>query len=406
MAHAMGARTRPVRVKSRKRVVALDGLRAIAVLLVIAYHAGQFQFGWIGVPVFFVLSGHFITRILVERVEGTRRQRAWNFFRNRALRLAPLYFAACLALSMLAIGGLGPRPLRGDLPFLWTWTYNLRGLFPGYVDNPLYDHTWSLGVEVQLYLVWAVLALALPRRWFVRALVGLVIAGPVIRILVWIALLGFSHTARLSLTYELPTTYLDAFAIGGCTALPEVRAWLGRPHRWLVGITIATILCGLVGVVSSMQSRGRVPGDLGYPSEMPDHFGWIWGYSIVALLAGAIVLVVLEGRRTAEVLSQRALVSVGVVSYGVYLLHRPILRLVQQHVTHWPPAWSLMAVIGTVIAVGLTVAAASVSFRFLESPFMARKRGSLLSARRAQDVAGQQAVVPAVGMSPISPELP
>jgi peptidoglycan/LPS O-acetylase OafA/YrhL len=379
MAHALGNPQRERR--SGARVVALDGLRAIAVILVIAYHAGQVRFGWIGVPVFFVLSGHFITRILVEKNFGSRRTRAWNFLRNRALRLAPLYFGACLALSVLAIGGYGPAPLRGDLPFLWTWTYNLRGLFPRYVDNPLYDHTWSLGVEVQLYLVWTVLALTLSRAWLVRVVVGLVVAGPVIRLLVWLVLLaaGFTHSTRLELTYEMPTSYLDAFGIGACTALPEVRAMLGAPWRWLAGTAAVATICGLLGVLSFERMHGRIPGDLGYPSEMPDHYGWIWGYTVVALLAGALVLVVREGNRAASLLSFQPLVRLGIVSYGVYLLHRPVLRLVQEHLTHWRPPWSAIAIGGTVIAIGLTYLAAEVSFHFLESPFMARKRGSLLA---------------------------
>ncbi len=380
MAHALGNSRRERRVGAR--VVALDGLRAIAVILVIAYHAGQVRFGWVGVPVFFVLSGHFITRILVEKSIGSRRTRARNFLRNRALRLAPLYFGACLALSVLAIGGYGPAPLRGDLPFLWTWTYNLRGLFPRYVDNPLYDHTWSLGVEVQLYLVWVVLALTLSRAWLVRVVLGLVLAGPVIRLLVWLVLMaaGFSHSSRLELTYEMPTSYLDAFGIGACTALPEVRSMLGAPWRWLVGTAAVAAICGLFGILSFDRLHGRIPGDLGYPAEMPDHYGWIWGYSVVALLAGAIVLVARQGKWTASLLSFPPLVRLGIVSYGVYLLHRPVLRLVQERLTHWRPPWTPIALAGSVIAIVLTYVAAEVSFRLLESPFMARKRGSLLTA--------------------------
>ncbi|HVX42945.1 MAG TPA: acyltransferase [Mycobacteriales bacterium] len=381
MTQTLGIQAQSDRTASRSRVVALDGLRAIAVMLVIAYHAGQIEFGWIGVPIFFVLSGHFITRILVEKNVGSRPTRALNFFRNRALRLAPLYFAACAALTLLAIGNLGPRPLRGDLPFLWTWTYNLRGLFPGYVDNPLYDHTWSLGVEVQLYLIWAALAFSLPRRWLAWVLIGLVIAGPLIRILAWLALGGYSESTRLIVTYMLPTTYLDAFAIGGCTALPEIRSRLGNPHRWLAGILALTAGGGLVGIVSALQHTGHVPGDLGYPSEFPAHDGWIWGYSVIALLAGAIVLVLLENERAARYLSSRLLVRIGVISYGIYLLHRPILRLVQQHLTHWPAPWSALAIIGTVIALVLTIAAAEASYRLFETRFMARKRGALIGAR-------------------------
>lgn len=365
-------------------------------LLVIFFHAGQVNFGWIGVPVFYVLSGHLITRILVERRDGSRAQRGLDFFRNRALRLAPLYLSGCVALSVLAIVGRGPRQLRGDLPFLWTWTYDFRSLFPGYVDNSLYDHTWSLGVEVQLYILWALMGLLLNRQWLTRVLIALVLLGPLLRVVLWIVLAkdGFSYAGRITATYMLPTTYIDAFAIGGCTALPEVRAMLGAPWRWLVGAATVFALGAGLGIASSLRHHGGMPNTLGYPIGMAAHVGWVWSYSVVALLAGSIVLVVLDGGRLRAWLSVRPLVWLGVVSYGVYLIHRPVLWLVVHYVVRNAGPFSARAVASTVLAVAVTACLACLSYRFVERPFMVRKRNSLLGRRVAASVATVPNVAP------------
>ncbi|GHF44413.1 peptidoglycan/LPS O-acetylase OafA/YrhL [Amycolatopsis bartoniae] len=353
---------------------ALDGLRGLAVLAVVAFHTGVLPFGWLGVPVFFVLSGHFITRILLERRTGNRKADLGNFLRNRALRLAPLYLLACAALTGLALVKHGPKNLAGDLPFLWTWTYNLRPVTPGYVDNNLYDHLWSLAVEVQLYLLWAALALLLSRRAFVRTVVVLAVGAPVIRLLVGLVLAGagFDHDHLVVATYELPTTYLDAFAIGALTALPEVRAKLGRPVRWLwltAGLTAGVCVVELVGV---LQREGPLGGNLHFPIAFPRQLAWIWGYSLIAALTGAIVLCALGGSR---LLSWRPLAWVGLISYGVYVGHRPVLELGKRLLSDEP---GMVALLGLAVAVVLvTLALAAVSYRWFERPFIRRKRHAL-----------------------------
>lgn len=356
---------------------ALDGLRGLAVLAVVAFHVGVLPFGWLGVPVFFVLSGHFITRILLERRAATRAASLSTFLRNRALRLAPLYFLTCAALSGLALSGRGPRQLASDLPFLWTWTYDFRPLTGGYGDNNLYDHLWSLGVEVQLYLLWAALALLLPRRWFVRAVVVLAVGGPVIRVLVWLGLAaaGLGHDQQVLATYELPTSYLDAFAIGAVTALPEVRARLGRPVRalWLAGgVTVAVCVVELVGV---LRRDGPLTSNLHFPIAFPRQFAWIWGYTLIAMLAGALVLCGLQGSR---LLAWRPLAWVGLISYGVYIGHRPVLALAR-HLLPGEPGSVLLAAVAVAVVV-VSVGLAAVSYRWFERPFITRKRNALTPA--------------------------
>lgn len=341
---------------------ALDGLRGLALLGVVFFHAGALPFGWLGVPVFFVLSGHFITRILFERGTPVR-----VFLRNRLLRLAPLYLAACLALTALAVTGFGPRQLRGDLPYLWTWTYDLRPLTSGWVDNNLYDHLWSLGVEAQLYALWAVFALTLSRRWLIRIVLVLAVGGPLVRIAVWgvLSAAGYPHADLADITYCLPTTYLDAFAIGACTALPEIRDRLWPGLGAMVGGVLGLVVLGQVGL--GLLRHGRFQADLGFPIALPYQAGWVWGYSVVALAAGAVVLALARGARW---FSWAPLARLGLVSYGVYLFHRPIGQLCERVLPMNPVATG-------VVVLGVSVLVAELSYRAFELPFIRSKRDSL-----------------------------
>ncbi|HWC78647.1 MAG TPA: acyltransferase [Pseudonocardiaceae bacterium] len=370
-------RTRPPKAARSAHSAALDGLRGLAVLGVVAFHVGVLPFGWLGVPVFFVLSGHFITRVLLERRSSGRAAMLRDFARNRALRLAPLYLLACLALTVLAVTGGGPRQLAGDLPYLWTWTYDLHPLVAGFVDNNLYDHLWSLAVEVQLYLVWAGLALWLSRRWFVRVVLALAVGGPVVRLLVWVGLLlaGYPHDRLAAVTYELPTTYLDAFAIGAVTAIPEIRArlWPARRSLAITGGAVLVVVCGEVGLAA--VRHGQVLTDLGFPIGCPYQLGWVWEYSLIAVFAGALVLAAARDGRVAGVLSRPMLARAGLLSYGIYVLHRPLVELADRMLPARPGWPELVA--ATVVVAGASTLCAAISHRWLERPFIARKRNAL-----------------------------
>jgi peptidoglycan/LPS O-acetylase OafA/YrhL len=355
---------------NRGNSAALDGVRGLALLGVVFFHAGTLPFGWLGVPVFFVLSGHFITRILFDHGTPLR-----AFVRNRLLRLAPLYFLACLALTALAACGFGPSQLAGDLPYLWTWTYDLRPLTTGWVDNNLYDHLWSLGVEVQLYAVWALFATTLSRRWLVRIVIALAVAGPVLRIAVWglLSVAGCPHADLAGITYCLPSTYVDAFAIGACTALPEIRdrLWSSRRLVGVCGAAFGVVVLGQVGL--GLLRHGRFQADLGFPITLPYQAGWVWGYSVIALAAGAVVLACARGAR---VFSWSPLARLGLISYGVYLVHRPIGQLCEGLLSTNPVATGL-------VVLCVSAPLAELSHRYFELPFIRRKRDSLRTQPRA-----------------------
>ncbi|WP_329060617.1 acyltransferase family protein [Amycolatopsis sp. NBC_01480] len=364
---------------------ALDGLRAVAVLAVILFHLGLFQPGWLGVPVFFVLSGHFITRTLLQHADAPRGQRAKDFFRNRALRLVPLYLVFCAGLTVLAACGGGGRSLPGDLPYIWTWTYNLRPLLPGYTPNGLvlYNHVWSLGLEVQVYLVWAALVLGLSRRSLVRTMPALVLAGPALRVLAWLLLTaaGTSGAGAVQGVYLLPFSYLDAFAVGACVALPEIRARLPRPAV-VVAVTLGAVLVvSLVAVLTGLARTHRVPTDLGWPNMLGAGAGWIWQYSMIALAAGAITYALSTPGHAARAFGSAPLAWIGKVSYGVYLIHVPLIglsiALLSRRGSGRAPSAGAPGPVSIVVFLVVLFGLTAISYRWLELPWLRRKRNAL-----------------------------
>jgi peptidoglycan/LPS O-acetylase OafA/YrhL len=368
-----------VSTPQKGHLTALDGVRGLGLIAVIAGHANIFPLAWPAIELFFVLSGHFITRILLKYVRApedqSRRAVAANFLRNRVLRLAPIYALACAGLTVFSlVAGSFSRQAKIDLPYLWTWTYDLRRLSGGWVDNQVYDHVWSLGVEVQLYLLWLALALALPFVWFRRVLVGLAVAGPVVRGLVWVGLAALGHANLALVTYGLPTTYVDAFAIGGLTAFPEIRAWVAQ-HAWVLRIPV--LVCAGYAVLTeaiSLARHGRFRLDLGLPLTLPEHYDWVWIYSAVAALSAAIVLTCLKPGRMTSLLSTPILVRFGVLSYAAYLVHRPIMAVI--HSSFPASNQGLGGLLTTIVVLALSMSVSMFTFRFVEQPFMARKRGA------------------------------
>ncbi|MEU5259258.1 acyltransferase [Amycolatopsis sp. NPDC021455] len=370
---------------ARKHSPALDGLRAGAVLSVILFHLGLFQPGWLGVPVFFVLSGHFITRTLLQQPGAPRGPRARDFFRNRALRLVPLYLVFCVALTVLAACGGGGRSLPGDLPYIWTWTYNVRPLLPGYTPNALllYNHVWSLGVEVQVYLLWAPLVLCLSRRSLARVMPALVLAGPAVRVLVWLLLIaaGFSGGRAVQGVYLLPFSYLDAFAVGACVALPEVRAKLPRPAVVVTVALGALLVVSLVSVVTGFGRAHRVPADLGWPNMLGAGAGWIWQYSLIAFAAGAVTYALSTPGRAARAVGWAPLAWIGKVSYGAYLIHVPLiglaLVLLSQRGGGRSSGAGAPGPVSLVVFLAVLFGLTAISYRWLELPWLRRKRNAL-----------------------------
>ena len=341
----------------------LDGVRGIAVLAVLAYHldlawAGG---GFLGVEVFFTLSGFLITQLLLDELYRTGRVNAWAFTKARARRLLPA-LVTCVVATVALFAWLAPAAgLRGDglasLLYVQNWHLVWAGL--PYAEafarpSPLL-HLWSLSVEGQLYLVWPLLlvgVLALARRSSA--------------VLVTI-LLALASAVLMALRYDpdggsLAYYATDARASGFLVGAALARVW--RPPAWSRPLprTARSVIdaAGIIALVTLVV--GFVAG-----SEFDDGLYLRGGFLRVGMLSAMVIVAATRGSGVvAALLSRRLMVTVGRRSYGLYLYHWPIFVLGR--------GLPLPASTITVLGVFTTAAVAEVSYRWIETPV---RRGGL-----------------------------
>ena len=302
------------------RIPELDGLRGIAVILVMADHfardafagtsypliATLFRMGWIGLPLFFVLSGYLITGGLIRdhAFPGALRR----FYLRRVLRIWPLYLTACfLLLVVLPLTPLVTGPevdlARSVQPWYWLHATNLLAMVGTLPFQT--GHFWSLSVEEQFYLVWPLLVFRLKVQCLPRALA----LGLAVITLAWI-LAVFAHHDGLRIWLS-PGLYALPLA-GGCwlawqASLRDLRELL-RPAR-IIG------LVGLPGVaLLSLLGDGR-----------------LWAVDVarvvVAVLGVAAIVLALGTGALARLCGSPWLIRLGVISYGLYVIHNPLRSL-------------------------------------------------------------------------------
>jgi len=349
-----------------KYVPQLDGLRALAVSIVLLHHwvpevyQPAHHLGRLGVLLFFVLSGYLITGILLQCRTWVRsgiESSAYalkQFYIRRFLRIFPLYYAILVAGWLLH-----ERVLRETLIWHVSYASNIYFALRGHWQNPI-SHLWSLSVEEQFYLLWPALILCLPRRVLPWTIIGLIITAPLFRGLGSLA--GFSPVA----VWVLTPGCLDTLGAGALLAVvhhapDQVPVWLRDKSRWLLWIGV-TLLIG-------MMALGRVDGDDPLFLALYDS-------------AAAMVFVFLVAKADkgmsgpfGRALEWRPLTYLGKISYGVYLLHlfvsSAILKLANNFIdTHG--SRHAIPLFFTYLAVTLLLA--SLSWRFLEAPLNDLKR--------------------------------
>jgi len=362
-------------------VRALDGVRGLAVLSVILFHFGYFTAGWIGVQIFFVLSGYLITGILVAERE---RPGAYfkRFYWRRSLRIFPLYFGYLAALSVLFLVTNAPAAFAHRWAYLYSYTYNYALLLVPLEQSPAFTHFWSLAVEEQFYLLWPLLVYYLPKS-SVRALVGLILlASPLFRLVAVMAArsMAHGHPEPGLFAYSPLPAQLDALATGAGLSLMNHQE-LRRPMRALV---IATVVVLGLGLTSGMWSTSPPAEDasivsrlwalgtgFGYPPFATSHYQHVWSYSAVNLWSAVLVLNLVRGGALARFFAHRALTYTGKISYGLYVFHYPLLAIVRSAVYFRP--LSPRGVIIFAVYLPMVFVLAGLSFRYFEAKFLAYK---------------------------------
>jgi peptidoglycan/LPS O-acetylase OafA/YrhL len=346
----------------------LDGLRGIAILAVLISHLvpvpGRFYLGWMGVQLFFVLSGFLITRILLaERADADRAGTPWSalisFYARRALRIFPIYYLCLLGLCLLRA-----QHLTDHLPYFLTYTYNIRRMLCPELPCCA-EHFWSLSVEEQFYLAWPFLLLFVPRRFLLPTMITVALLAPATRLG-----LALQRHDRYWLSLLMPCS-LDCLALGGMLAWVESRvgtehlgrSWLARACAWL----------GCPSLLLFFYLAARVE-----PLHFRKWFGpgldviWVVGNTIQALFFTAAVARACD-RRDGDwrrILSLDALRFTGKISYGLYVYHLILLQLairplpVRSHLVVLPGAW---------LGLPLSFLVAAVSWYALEQPILRLK---------------------------------
>jgi len=341
----------------QKYVPQLDGLRAIAVLLVLLTHFWTYPAdftitnrfaaaGWIGVDLFFVLSGFLITGILWD----TRGKAGYyrNFFARRSLRIFPPYYLLLvLVFVVLPLVATLPPQLQSDswLYFLYLGNFALAA---GGWQLFLIDITWSLSIEEQFYLVWPWLVRAFSLQRMIGICLALIVLAPLLRTLLW-------NEDRWMWLHMLTPLRADSFAVGALAALSLRQGWRIPALRVFTGG--ALLLTALIAS-GSFARDSMIAGTI--------------GYSLTALTAGAGLLAAMKSRW----LNFAPLRYVGKVSYGVYLYH-PICLMVMSSVLakFMPKATPLVGSMVQLLATSLlAVGVASLSYFLMEVRFLRLKK--------------------------------
>ncbi len=360
-------------------IPALDGLRGLAVLAVIVFHLAPhamdsaysaevshvvsfFRFGWVGVDLFFVLSGFLITGILYDNRRGASLLRA--FYGRRLLRIFPLYYAGLAVYTAVIIVVAAPDATAAffeSLPWHAAYLTNIRVTIAGaWAAAPVHtSHLWSLAVEEQFYLLWPAIVLAAvklsrsPRRTLIGICVLLVLVSIGFRLYL---LPGYQLGA-----YTLLPARMDALAIGALVALCA---------RGTEGVAPLLNLSGPVAAVCALALAGLAllsAGQWSYLHPLQQGLGYtLWAAFFASILIRSAGK---ENGRLARSLRLRPLLYVGRISYGLYLIHYPVIYVLDS---------VGMREFGFVLfCVAVFVASfliATLSWRYLELPLLKLKR--------------------------------
>ncbi|MDG1846995.1 MAG: acyltransferase family protein [Acidimicrobiales bacterium] len=339
----------------------IDGVRAIAVLSVIIYHlnADWLPGGYLGVDIFFVLSGYLITTLLVLEYDKDQRIDLAGFWARRIRRLMPALFIVLSAIALyfaLSSSNFTRIGLRSDLFsalfYVANWNFIAEGqsYFTGFESASYVRHTWSLAIEEQFYLIWPLTVYGifrLQKQKYIPILLSVVIGTSVF-------LMGFLYTSS-----------------------DPSRAYFGtdtRVHQILLGVTLAFLLTGRMREKTLRIGYRLMPvavaGIILCFIFLKDQASFYYqGGSFLVALSTVVLIAGLEGGHPViKLLQTKLLVSIGLISYGLYLWHWPVIQLVGKEIgpsAHAPNA---------IIAVAITFTISTISYRYVEKPVRLMKK--------------------------------
>jgi len=385
----------------------LDGIRALAAFLVIFTHwpnnSLSLRFGWIGVNIFFVLSGFLITRILLHEKHRSFKPYLSNFFYKRVLRIFPIYYlfffitASIILLVYYFIPRLagtdyiqlGFNTLKQDTPVYLTYTYNIKMNLGYFFNWPMYEHAffghlWSLAVEEQFYLIFPFIVYFSSTQLLKKIVIGIIIVCPLIRL--WAALVGVHLVTNRywlgEFIYTNTFCQADALAMGALIALFPIK--IRFPY---LNFFIISFICVTVGLICLYFLRkagyflveGRSLG-FNFPALWFDEkTRWFlinirafYQYSLVNLFAFFLIApATIKKPLCPAIFNARPVSYMGKISYGIYLFHSPILGFFVVAATFFGGWFSLTAkplihITIFVLYLAIVISLAHISYKYFE----------------------------------------
>ena len=373
--------------KKRRYITGLDGIRAIAVIMVLAYHLklALFKSGFLGVTVFFVLSGYLITGILISEVEEKGTIDLKNFWLRRIRRLVPAVMS--MAVVIIFVSAVVNRVIftKGCKDFVasvlgfnnWWQIFNKVSYFEAAGVPSPFTHCWSLAIETQFYLIYPLILLGIYKlvksREEGRAKRGLLFAGvtlllALISVILMIVL--FDPQQDASRVYYGTDTRAFSLLFGALLAI----LWDYRmvPRRLSASVNM---VLGSVSFAVLLVMTIAINGSSNF---------WYRGGQFVGTILTVLVIYTVSGRKTwlSRFLSNPVLKWIGDRSYSIYLWHYPIILLISKGIK--ASCWI------TLIEIVLSVVLAELSYRFIETPIRHGIIGEYLNILRSRPKSRQE----------------
>jgi peptidoglycan/LPS O-acetylase OafA/YrhL len=324
-----------------KRIDQLDGIRALAILAVFLHHAFRIRLLWMGVDLFFILSGFLITGILLKHKEQSLGRYFGHFYARRARRILPPYLLLLLVTSLL----FGVAWARHWYFYLFLMNIQVVG-----IPQPMaLSLLWSLAVEEQFYLVWPFVMYFLSEEAITWVAAAIVLGTPVLR---WFCTPLFSDHWPI---YVLTPFRMDLLAVGALLAL----IWRKRPDTIRRFGLYGPILSVLAVLVLAILSRNPA-----FTTTANTQLSNVWVYELSLFINTGIILWALSGKGV-WILTLAPVRYLGLISYTVYLIHLTAIVLAER--------FFQQRIATAVIAFALTLLYSSASWFFLEKPLLSSK---------------------------------